>query len=318
MTARQALDDLADFFARTPDLELATVARPSDGQAFPEGRALSLGSDAEAFFRTLIRTVVIDEIDQWSLRKLDPVYKPDYRQVEWSPVGAVDAVRFAINHWSNLSQLAPFAPQDDAYKRRLLYWVCALTGSDGSKAFFFRAFTASAELQRKRGAALVSRDGAFHRVEESIFIFKEAIDCFVFGGYVFVLRKNDFRRIFDQFEAVRKRARRAAQDLHARVPIANFDEFVDACTTQAALADKLLAVCGRDYFNTLSYELLKPIIDDFKLGIPTRDIDGQKHLVFGKAPDQRFRILKLVDDDYLRSTMTNHRYEVNSKTEPPG
>lgn len=63
--------------------------------------------------------------------------------------------------------------------------------------------------------------------------------------------------------------------------------------------------------------MLKPVIIEFSLNIPTTDVDGEKQLVFRSEPDQRFRILKLVDDDYLRSTMTNHRYEVNSKTDPP-
>jgi hypothetical protein len=36
------------------------------------------------------------------------------------------------------------------------------------------------------------------------------------------------------------------------------------------------------------------------------------------GPTHRFRILKLLDDDFLRSAMTDHRHEVNPKTDPPG
>jgi hypothetical protein len=42
-----------------------------------------------------------------------------------------------------------------------------------------------------------------------------------------------------------------------------------------------------------------------------------EQLQFRSEPEHRWRILKLVDDDYLRSTMTDARYEVNSKTAPP-
>jgi len=59
------------------------------------------------------------------------------------------------------------------------------------------------------------------------------------------------------------------------------------------------------------------VIEEFNLNIPTRDEGGTKHLVFESTPEQRWRILKLIDDDYLRSAMTSHRYEVNSKTDPP-
>jgi hypothetical protein len=115
---------------------------------------------------------------------------------------------------------------------------------------------------------------------------------------------------------VLRRAKKAAKELHAKVPIANFAEFERACTSDARLADKIIAVRARDYFDRLSYTMLAPIITEFSLDIPTQDIEGDTQLVFRSAPDQRFRILKLIDDDYLRSSMTNHRYEVNSKTAP--
>ena len=45
--------------------------------------------------------------------------------------------------------------------------------------------------------------------------------------------------------------------------------------------------------------------------------DGQEQLVFQTDPEHRWRILKLVDDDYLRSSMTDHRYEVNFQDGAP-
>src|SRR5207249_3783073 len=111
--------------------------------------------------------------------------------------------------------------------------------------------------------------------------------------------------------------KQAAAELHQRVPIANFAEFAQACSTDSRMADKLLAVRARDYFQQLNYGMLKPVIDEFNLRIATETIHGAPHLVFGTEPSQRFRILKLIDDDYLASTMTKHKYEVNSKTSPP-
>jgi hypothetical protein len=74
-------------------------------------------------------------------------------------------------------------------------------------------------------------------------------------------------------------------------------------------------VRGRDYFDDLSYEMVRPVIEEFGLEIPTQTVDGEVRLEFRTQPDQRFRILKLVDDDFLASTMTDHRYEINSKTD---
>lgn len=317
MSARDVLDDLIDFFADGPQLEVATVARPADAGTPPEGRVLNLAGDAETFFRDTVRSSVIDAVGDWSLRTLDPIYKPDPNTVEWAGAHDVATVRFAVDRFSNLSPLAPFRPGDDEYKKRLSYWVCVLSSAE-RQAFFFRAFSAAAELRRKAGTALVSRDGTFYKVEEDIFVFDERVDCFVFADYLYVIRKHEYRRIFDQLDQVRRAAKRAAAELHARVPIANFDEFASACAAQAGMADKIIAATKRDYFDSLTVDLLKPVITEFGLDIPVTTSDGHEQLVFQTDPEHRWRIVKLVDDDYLKSSMTNHRYEVNSKTASPG
>jgi hypothetical protein len=41
-------------------------------------------------------------------------------------------------------------------------------------------------------------------------------------------------------------------------------------------------------------------------------------LVYRNDPQHRFKILKLLDDDYLRSDLTSLEYEANSKSAPIG
>ena len=316
MTAKSSLTKLAGFIAVATTLEAATVAEPAAGVATPEARAMSLAGNAEQFFRKIIKTAVQDNLtaSTWTLKKLDPIYKPEPGEVEFETTTAIAPIVYATTQLSNMSALAPFNPSDEKYKRRLRYWAVVLTAPDGTKAYFFRSFTASAELKRKKGAAFINRSGSFTVVDDEIFIFDEEIDCFVFDGYVYVLRKRDFRRIFDQIAAVLAKAKAAALDLHRKVPIANFGEFEAACSSDSRLADKLLAIRGRDYFNRLSYQMLQPVIAQFQLTIPTKTVNGATQLVFESKPATRFQILRLVDDDYLRSSMTNHDYEVNSKS----
>jgi Domain of unknown function (DUF4868) len=317
VTARETLDELKGFFAEHPDLDVATVARPAAGSGQHEARVLPLAGDAQAFFREMIGTVVIDRLPQWSLKRLDPVYKPEVGEVQWANVTEVDAIRLARDRYANLGPFQPFRPEDEQYKRRLLFWVCVLTGTH-RRAYFFRAFSSASELQRKRRVAMVSKGGVFTKVDEHIFLFDDKIDCLVVGDYLFVLRKNDYRRIFDQLDEVREAARGAAEALHAKVPIANFAAFADACSSQAAMADKLLAIQKRDYFERLSYAMLEPVINEFALDIPVDRSNGAYQLVFRSEPEHRWRILRLIDDDYLKSSMTDTKYEVNSKSAPPG
>lgn len=127
------------------------------------------------------------------------------------------------------------------------------------------------------------RDGTFTSVKERIFLLDQTVDCFVWEGLLFVLRKNDFRRIFDQLEQVRERARQVAVQLNDMVPIANFTEFQDACSKQAALADQLVAALRRDYFSSLSYEMLEPVIAEFKLNIPSSSVTAGRISCSGRG-----------------------------------
>jgi hypothetical protein len=314
VNAAETLAALAALMAADRELDVATVARPASGNGQHEARYLSLADDARDFFHKITSAAVPADVEEAELRRLDHTYKPEAGEIEWVPLAEVEAVKTACERYANMSPLGPFDPNDEQYKRRLAFWV-GVVAHGQERAFFFRAFSAAAELKRKAGAALVSRQGSFRRVEEQIFLFDESVDCFVFGEYLYVLRKSDYRRVFDQLEEVRRQARKAAEQLHQLVPIANFEEFADACTSQTAMADKLIAVQKRNYFGRLTYQMLAPVIKEFELEIPTQIHNGTTHLVFKSAPAHRWRILRLVDDDYLRSTMTDNRYEVNSKTE---
>lgn len=317
MSPTEALDELVAFVAREPDLEVAVVARGRRADSPPDVRALNLAGQAEGYFRSVIKSAVVSPIQRksWALRKLDLLYKAEDYDLEWEELDEVPPVASAVDRLENLSRFGSFSAGDVGFKRRMLYSATVLTDASERKAFFFRAFSEKAELKRKRGAALVARDGTFELVEDSIFLFDEEIDVFVFEGYVFVIRKRNYRRIFDQMAFILKRARRAAKELNKKVPIANFADFQDACGSDSRLADKILAVQERDYFDRLSYGMLKPVMREFEVDIPRQRINGRVHLVFGAGPAERFKILKLVDDDYLASTMTSHKYEVNSKFE---
>jgi hypothetical protein len=321
MDPHQTLEALDEFIVAQHPLQAATVAHAVSGDEVPETRSLNLAADAERFFRGTIAATVGAKLHplDWVLRDYDPLYKPDPGEIEVVGLAQVPALALAASRLDELAPLAAFDGADDAYVRRLSYWGVALTAPNGTAAHFFRGFHGAAELKRKRGAALTFKAGTFHNVAERIFLFAEGIDCFVFGEYAFVIQKNRFRKLFDQMEKVYERASTAAADLNAQLPIANFEAFEAACSTDATLADKVLAVRARDYFDQLSYEFVAPVIDEFKVQIPTViGPDGETQLKFQPQPGHRHRILKLLDDDFLRSSMTEHRYEVNSKIEPLG
>jgi hypothetical protein len=314
MPPTETLQALATFIESDSPLGIAVVAQGTGEAAGPDAETLSLSDDAADFFRGVLRRAIASSVraDKWQLRPFDPLYKPDAHEVEHLELAEAPAVAMATGHYGNLAPLPEFTGDDD-FVKRLRYYVAVLGAPGGEQAFFFRSFTQSSELKRKRGAALMRRDAEFGVVEDRIFLFDDAVDCVVFKGTIFVIRKSDYRRIFDQFDVLRQKAREAAESLNARVPIADFEGFREACETQTTMADKMVAVSTRQYFPTLTVEVLEPVIDEFSIDLDIVEEDGQKHLRFQRDASHRWLILKLLDDDYLRSTMTDNLYEANSK-----
>ena len=59
---------------------------------------------------------------------------------------------------------------------------------------------------------------------------------------------------------------------------------------------------------------IKNTIEVFNLEINIVNYEGNENIVYDPSPRKQWLILKLLGDDYLGSTMTEQRYEVNSKT----
>ena len=79
------------------------------------------------------------------------------------------------------------------------------------------------------------------------------------------------------------------------------------------MLSKLASIAQKPYLQNLNIENVKQIIAEFELDIDTADVNGTESLVFDSHPQRRWEILKLLDDDFLSSTMTELKYEVNSK-----
>jgi hypothetical protein len=70
-----------------------------------------------------------------------------------------------------------------------------------------------------------------------------------------------------------------------------------------------------DYVRAMNMaDIVRYIHDHPETEIRLEQVGGQDSLIFETPPSRRFKILKLLDDDYLHSTLTDWYYESNSKT----
>lgn len=133
-------------------------------------------------------------------------------------------------------------------------------------------------------------------------------------GYLLLNNVQAFERMFKFFDQVMKKADETLDAILERVPVANEDEFRGACKGQPQMVSKLQRVATKPYFEKIGIEQILQTISDFGLDVELKTVNGTSSLVFNPSLKTRWTILNLLDDNYLGSTMTNLKYEVNSKS----
>ena len=168
-------------------------------------------------------------------------------------------------------------------------------------------------LGRSRVFAMIFSSDVYDRVTEPMFLFDHYIDCISRGDSMFVLKKENFQGLFRFFEMVRKVARETLDSIKVRVPIQNFDEFARDCEGHLAKLMKLKNIAGKSYWGKITMNNIKNVIARNNLPVQIVEADGKQMLRYD--PTNKWILLKLLDDDYLWSQMTEQSYEVTGKRE---
>lgn len=80
------------------------------------------------------------------------------------------------------------------------------------------------------------------------------------------------------------------------------------------MISKVARVANQPYLNEITMEDINKTINEFDLKVDTTNENGVEKLIFEKDVRKRWIILKLLDDDYLGSVLTDRKYESNSKS----
>jgi hypothetical protein len=312
MTAESSLQALPAFLEATPppSLNLVLAAVAPDNQLTL--RRPNLSEQVASSFRDIPKGA-LKQLKDTILRQFQPGYKPDEYEMLYVKISDFENIRSTIDALSSIDSLALLG-DGDLMTENLVFSVFALQDSSGKQAFFFQRTTSQLELIRKYPWAILFDKGTFNKVEQKVLLFDDEIDCFSWDGFLYIRNVNQFQRIFDFFNQLRTRASATIDSFVARIPISNEDDFRKACLGHPQMLAKLASISTRSYVATLSMDKIRRTIDEYGLAVTTeKDENGREWLVFERQLNRRWLILKLLDDDYLHSGMTDIKYETNSK-----
>ena len=240
--------------------------------------------------------------------------KPDSHEIEHLDLSAYDTILEQIDPLGSLAEIELFG-EDEKFIANLRFYVITVQPSEGDPIHFYRTYTPKRMLGRSRMFAVWFRQGQYDKVTQPVFLFDHYIDCMSRGNTMFVFKKDNFQEIFRFFEMVRKVAKETLDNIRRRVPIQNFDEFAHDCEGHFVKLVKLKNIAAKPYWNRITIHNMKKVIQKNNLPVKIVETGGKEMLLYD--PADKWVLLKLLDDDYLWSLMTEQSYEVNAKRELP-
>lgn len=312
MPAEQALQRLSQVLGNNPAANVVIASDP-DPETGVVLQRLTLRQELAGEFLTTTQNAVPAINEDLTLRPYDPGYTPSAHELSYIELANYRDIAEQVRQVSQVQQAELFR-EDDEIVDHLRFYAIIISPTARHRAAFFRTYSPTRELTRHRGFAALFDRGSYNRVDRKIFLFDYGIDCFSWDGYLFIRNVAAFQRIFKYFEELRARANETVDTVSARIPISNLDEFRAACTGQLQMMSKLAQIAKKPYLNQVTIQDIRRTIDAFHLDVQIVQEHGQERVLFEKGAKKRWLLLKLLDDDYLGSIMTNQKYEVNSKS----
>ncbi|AKB27764.1 hypothetical protein MSSIT_1045 [Methanosarcina siciliae T4/M] len=321
MTAQEVFENLINIEEIRGDVTLSFGSFESDSEA-PVYRSLNISEDLKDKFLAIINKVNSSlrrnhRNYDINLLEYNPGYKPEKHEIEWVDLSEIEYLSDILQGIPDPVDIPLFSDSEDEFFNNLRFYVIIIqTEHSESPIYWFRTYSKKKELSRGTKLAAVWTGNMYMRLEQTGFLFDEGIDCIAFENYVFSINKNNFQTIFRFYDLLRELAGDCLNCIQERIPIANFSEFSESCTSHLQKLVKLRNIANRPYFSTITMEDIKRSIVRNNLSVETIVENGQEKIKFD--PRDKWIILKVLDDAYLESVMTQNNYEVNSKRQVGG
>jgi len=238
--------------------------------------------------------------------------KPDTHEVEYLDVSTYESIAEQVEPLSTLADIEVFEAEEK-FTAGMRFYVIVAQPPQGDAVYFFRAYSHRKMLSRSRSFAMIFNSGVYDRVTDPMFLFDSTVDCVSRGGMMFLFKKEHFHEMFRFFEMTRKVASETLETIRAAVPIHNFEAFVKDCEANMSKQVKLNHIASKPYLARLTIDNIKKVIARNKLAVPVIKVGDKEMIVYEHA--DKWVLLKLLDDDYLWSLMTEQSYEVSGKRE---
>lgn len=253
--------------------------------------------------------------------RYEPATSPGDGQVMWISVTKVPLLGAIVAGSANLSGLPLFDPKKDPLASLQLTAMRAV--KDDSDAVFLQSLRGNQIVAQSKRMGVVVRKG-YVDVPPSgeLLLFSKDVAVIVAREVAFFSDRRAFQRLSGYLDELRQNAAATFKTVTRDLRIEGIEQMEPAVTGSPAMLGKMASIQQKiDKYPAYRDALTMPRLAAFARAHPEYQVDvagegDSARLIYRNDIQHRFKILKLLDDDYLRSELTSLGYEANSKSAP--
>jgi hypothetical protein len=293
------------------------MVRPSDGvldfaQLLPTPRALPALNEVVQFATT--------EYADSALLDYDSAASTADGEVMWIRVADVEMLQTIVEGTRDPANMPLFDP---AKSKLAQLRLAAMVTVAGVTAVFIQALSANQIVARsRRGIGLLIQRGTIDAPRGELLLFSRDVAAIVIGNVAFFKDRAGFQRIFGFLQAMQHQAAATLEAVTQNLRIDGMDLMRTAVTRSPQMLGKMASIQRKlnqypEYQAALTMDRLTAFVRTHpECEVEVTGEGDEARFVFRTGAQHRYKILKLLDDDYLQSQLTTLNYATNSKSAP--
>lgn len=214
---------------------------------------------------------------------------------------------------------AGFEPRHMTEVSPRFYVVSLRERGKPDQVHFLKRLRAGYKLNRTKLIALVFRDGTYDEMNEEPMLLSDDFDAVITREIMIATNQRHVDEALGVTEEAMEAAKTMLHDVTTDLRFANYSDFEDAVVGDMNMVSKLRSIVELRQDPKFRDAMTMPRMVDFvrknpDLGIDLTGPTGQEAFVYHTDLQRRWKLLRLLDDEFLRSVITDLDYEANSKS----
>lgn len=310
-------EDILDLFANVEDASFAGLALGTKPAATnPLLLQMQVTDDvAESFKNGFVKLAAkyagYNENGLFELRDYEPNVPPEDQQLFVLDPNEHPDLAATINAALEPGNL-PLASDQDEVPWRKIQLQARVFSLAGEPIVLLRKATTATLMKRKGKLAVIFRDGVLDLLEEEGILLDEQIDAIYWSGQVYMARPSAVETLFRFYDDLQERADEIIDQIHATIPIEGVDMLKAAAGAHYQMLRKIHHISQQPYLADITMDDIERVIEELDLKIAIKGEGSNRKIAYDES--DKWAILRLLDDDYLRSELTQRVYEVKDSS----